>query len=538
MADDVVTTDALANGWFTRTLMGVWLSDLIGFCFFYGPSIAWHKTTDGGLTWTALPERLQTLFVGTYIAHWAGWYDGWTRQTTNNKFYYCWIERVDGSTTGTLFFGRFDVTTEDAQEVAATKRNIATLPNITTGDECCTISVAIDGSLMVTAFWGDSNFQSWVSDTGHIWTEAGEWDGIPVFHARQYLTPGDAGPGSFYLIEFIFQSSYVFGLYNPAAGGWQQFGALDQNITPTDGNLLVPDNGAISYRHSDQHGLFVSFIESRANATNTLRFYDLVVGVAISDVFTNVSGNFQSPGIMVDHLTGDIIVFYVEFISGQTALWRRISTDGGATWGAAVQVNTTNRMYEMIGVPQCNVTGLGRVQPYYNNTLANPLDTIYTNNGTSLFCPTLVVGPEIQVLFKSKLIDCGGTIGLGEFIVDDVVNAQLVIRNEGDASLVLGTLVDGNDISILAGDDPSGETILLGGQTTVSVVLDTSTDGAKAGFITIPSNDADEASCTINFTATVNAAPIPTAPTCPRYRCRSPGPGMMHRDQLGFVNQP
>ena len=537
MADDVVTTSALGNGFFNRALSGVWRSDLIGLCFFYGPSIAYHKTTDAGVTW-GLVQRLHVLTANSYIAHWAGWYDGWTRQTTNNRYYIAWIERVFGSDDGTLFFTRFDVVTEDLGESAAAKRNVAPLPNITTGDETVTISVAVDGSLMITAFWGDGNFQSWVSATGHVWTEAGQWDGIPVFSPRQYLTPGDAGPGSFYIIEYIFQQDYIFSLYNPSAGGWQPTAALDQDINPTDPILRVPDNGAVSYRHSDQHGLFVSFVESRTNPTNTLRFYDLIVGESTSDVFTNVSGNFQSPGIMVDHLTGDIIVFYIEFIAGQTALWRRISTDGGANFGAAVQINDTNRLYEMIGVPQCNVTGLGRVQPFYNNTIANPLDTLYTSNSTSLFCPTLVVGPEIQVVFKRKLIDCGGTIGLGEFIVDDVVNIQLIIRNEGDATLVLGTLTDAGDITLHATDDPSGESITLGGQRTVTVILDTSTDGAKTGSITIPSNDADEASCVINFTAQVDAAPIPTAPTCPRYRCRSPGPGMMHRDQLGFVNQP
>ena len=176
---------------------------------------------------------------------------------------------------------------------------------------------------------------------------------------------------------------------------------------------------------------------------------------------------------------------------------------------------------------------LGRVQPFYNQTQALPDDTIYNSNSTGLFCPTLTVGPEIQVLYIFKLLACGGTLEMGDFAVGETVNYQLTIRNEGDATLVLGTLTDAGDITLVSSDDPSGENVLLGGSTTVTVTLDTATDGAKSGSITIPSNDADEASCVINFTANVSDPP---ATVCNRFRCRMPGPGL-RRDQLGFVNQ-
>ena len=188
----------------------------------------------------------------------------------------------------------------------------------------------------------------------------------------------------------------------------------------------------------------------------------------------------------------------------------------------------------MLGMAPCNVIGLGRVQPFYNNTLGNPTDTIYNSNSTSLFCPTRTVGPEIQVLHKRILIDCGGTIDIGKFTVGETVIHQLTIRNDGDATLILGTLTDAGDITIVSSDDPSGQNVAPGGFTTVSVLLDTSTDGAKSGSISIPSNDADENPCVINFTADVNAIPVDV---CNRYRCRMPGPGL-RRDQLGFVDQP
>lgn len=121
-------------------------------------------------------------------------------------------------------------------------------------------------------------------------------------------------------------------------------------------------------------------------------------------------------------------------------------------------------------------------------------------------------GAELQLL-DSNLVKkaCGAlTIDLGSIAVNTNAEATFSIRNLGLQDL---------DISALTLNDTINYTVVLPeapfvvdslGTTDVTIRFNAATAGAKPAVLTISSNDSDEATCTVNFTA--NALAACTAP--------------------------
>lgn len=94
-----------------------------------------------------------------------------------------------------------------------------------------------------------------------------------------------------------------------------------------------------------------------------------------------------------------------------------------------------------------------------------------------------------------------GTYAYGNVATNEATSHQFTITNTGDGSDTLGTLtISGDGWSIDAADDPSGDPLAASGTTTVTVIGNFTTAGAKAGILTIPSNDASSP-YVINLTA-------------------------------------
>jgi len=99
-----------------------------------------------------------------------------------------------------------------------------------------------------------------------------------------------------------------------------------------------------------------------------------------------------------------------------------------------------------------------------------------------------------------------GTYAFGSVAVDTPTSHQFTIENIGDGSDTLGTLsISGTGWSIDAVDNPSGDALAASGTTTVTVIGNFATTGAKTGILTIPSNDA-ASPYVINLTAMTVAA--------------------------------
>jgi hypothetical protein len=113
--------------------------------------------------------------------------------------------------------------------------------------------------------------------------------------------------------------------------------------------------------------------------------------------------------------------------------------------------------------------------------------------------------PEIQVL-DAELSPraCGNyTIDLGDFEVNTGGEAVFTIKNNGLQDLEITSITVNDTVNYTIVDPTAPVTIPSLGTQDVIVVFNSTTTGAKPAIVTINSNDADEAVCTVNLTADV-----------------------------------
>lgn len=120
--------------------------------------------------------------------------------------------------------------------------------------------------------------------------------------------------------------------------------------------------------------------------------------------------------------------------------------------------------------------------------------------------------PEIQLL-DSELINkaCGDfAINLGNVAVNTNNEATFSIRNMGTVALEVSALAVNDTVNYTIISPVAPFTVDSLSTTDVTVRFNTATAGSKPAVLTITSNDADEAECTVTFAA--NAQELCTAP--------------------------
>jgi hypothetical protein len=117
--------------------------------------------------------------------------------------------------------------------------------------------------------------------------------------------------------------------------------------------------------------------------------------------------------------------------------------------------------------------------------------------------------PEITVLLDAATIPDGlsepiefGAVTLGK----PGPTRTFVIQNDGNADLVLGTLISPEGFTIL---DPLAESIAPGGSDTLILQLNSDAIGTKLGEVKFATNDSDEPQFNFNVTGSVVPAPAP-----------------------------
>lgn len=112
--------------------------------------------------------------------------------------------------------------------------------------------------------------------------------------------------------------------------------------------------------------------------------------------------------------------------------------------------------------------------------------------------------PEIQLLDSTLgLKVCGGfNIDLDEVAVNTNIDTTFTIENKGTQDLEISALTLSDTINYSIVSPAAPFTVDSLGTQVVTVRFNSATVGAKPATLTVESNDADEASCVINFTAT------------------------------------
>jgi hypothetical protein len=117
--------------------------------------------------------------------------------------------------------------------------------------------------------------------------------------------------------------------------------------------------------------------------------------------------------------------------------------------------------------------------------------------------------PEIQVLDgAADIADNTGSVNLGSVTVGGTITRTITIRNAGSQNLTLGSAINLPAGYSLA-QPWSATTLVPGGTTTFTLVVNTASAGTLAGTVSLATNDADENPFNFAVIAAVTAAPSP-----------------------------
>ena len=116
--------------------------------------------------------------------------------------------------------------------------------------------------------------------------------------------------------------------------------------------------------------------------------------------------------------------------------------------------------------------------------------------------------PEINVKESGTSYATGSNVDIAGVVAGTATDVTLTIENTGTGNLNLGTVsISGSGWSVIT--QPTAA-VAGGGSTTAVVRCSQTVAGASVGVVTIPSDDLDEPSYTLNLVAEVTATPVLT----------------------------
>jgi hypothetical protein len=115
--------------------------------------------------------------------------------------------------------------------------------------------------------------------------------------------------------------------------------------------------------------------------------------------------------------------------------------------------------------------------------------------------PLPLPSPEIAAAVGGSDVVSGGTVDFGTAAPGSTVTRTITVRNTGNLPLSLATAATAP--AGFAITQPLPALIAAGASADLIVAIDTSAAGAHSGTLTIPNNDSDESSLTLNLTGNV-----------------------------------
>ena len=360
MADVLVNGSVDDNSYKVSPTQGpVWISKLIGY-FIEFPSTAGEelrllKTTDGGATWPTTYEIDAT--SGALLAF-AIWFDKWTKDNTGTVIHIVWQgETTPGTTRDGLWYRGFNTATDT---FVAGSININNFAAQTSAQDRTSRTIAITrsrgGNLYIglasnrTLAAGNTQVFFYRSvDAGVTWVARADFAELTGNGSNDYwlLMPGNDADNQDIWAAYMDISANEVSLkvHDDSANTWAETSVDAVGLTLTGSEFTRMMQASI--RHSDGHMILLVCTREQ-NATGDLRVYDINGAASIvakADALTNAQ--IVGTALTFDQNTDYIYVFYGDMSGGVTAIQVRYkkSTDGGATWGAAVQVTVTARAW-------------------------------------------------------------------------------------------------------------------------------------------------------------------------------------------------
>lgn len=302
--------------------------------------VAYKKSTDGGATW------------GSEVVIYTG--------TTNRLS--VWFDRWSGIAAGLIHVAWDDTVNDDLQYITVDTENSDTLSNSGTpivifaggsaaGTGALSISRSRGGNVFVVSCI-DAGAESITSKLLNANVPAGAWSaalaaGTESAASDQWiLLPGWASDNNDMMMFFLDASTSELTrkLYDDSANSWAESSSM-ATITPLLNTTGFP-NFAATVDITNSRNLVVAWTAADTLNADLLAWHVTESTVtALTDVITNQTDDQGLCAIGIDTDTQDWHVYYggrtggAETFASPIAIYRKISTDDGATWGSEAQMS-------------------------------------------------------------------------------------------------------------------------------------------------------------------------------------------------------
>jgi hypothetical protein len=306
-------------------------------------SLAYAKTTDGGVSWGS-PVHLNASDPVIAYDVWADW---WTPGDTGTLIH---TTRFT-STADDLFYRTVDIADGDA---LGTDRVVSTETSLTSAIGAhISIVKAVGGNLYVSGRDGSGEGGCFRSvDGGVNWTSRAS--PIEVTNDWAMLFPANlADTQDIWAVYFDASTNELtLKAYDNSADSWSE-SAVIVSIIESAADLFGQYPFSASIRHSDGH-LFIVAITNIGAVNNDFRTFDVNGTGSITEktaIATDIA-NIAYPSVFIDQNTDSVYVAYngkrddSESLLTATKVYYTKSTDGGANWSAG----DTKYMYGAAGV--------------------------------------------------------------------------------------------------------------------------------------------------------------------------------------------
>ncbi len=354
----------------------VWIDDLVGYWFTLSSTsqnIRVYKTDDGGATWSLLTTIDS---INGDLLRFAMWFDQWTTGEIGTTIHMTWQgETTPGTTRDGLWYAQFDTVSEATRN----KQRIAEFSGESGGHfHTIGITKARGGALDIGLGSSGGLFFYRSVDGGATWVKKADF--IENTSDRWIMQFGNETDAQDIWVAYLDVSDNEVSLkvYDDSGDSWAET-SIDASGNVFTGNEDMTMAQA-SIRHADGH-MILAFWSQHLNAAADLKIYD-INGAGSITAKTDVETNFVNRGlgltIVQNTDPATIYVFFGDASGGASSvdIFYRKSEDGGATWGASVQLNTTTRQFSDVSADWSIGADGGRIMAVFYDSLN---DDAYTN---------------------------------------------------------------------------------------------------------------------------------------------------------------
>ncbi len=381
-------------------------------------TLVYRKSLDDGLTYAAEVTVFQNVLED--VAKVAFWFDQWTPADTGRIIHWALLARDQGGgATSSRQYRNLDTATDTLSAAVSIGQggvNIAYNWAI----QALSITKARSGRICIQAHHAAGGTDNWfvVSDDGGLTFTPGTGVGSLASATddaasidKYILLPGnETDPDDVYNV-YLDRTAAELSLkhYDTLGDVWTE------TVFPAGGGAGTMNSSddeylqyAASVRASDNH-CFVMVRNDVAVALQDINCFEITNATTITARTPPTTGtsSILTVGLNIDRVTGDLR--YVQNRSSvfevTTAVQTFLSTDGGVSWGAAVQYNEdADDDYRYLAVSLTQGLAGGRYMPIWHN---NALSDVLTNFNNSVDEP----GPPLPPVPPPPIVPAGGTYG-------------------------------------------------------------------------------------------------------------------------------